>query len=90
MIESGRRITNAAKLIDFFVHDILDYAVLKGKKQNFSKNIKIFNIRDSIDQVIEILQDKAQMKNIQIDTKFNGFLEYENDSGETIMLAKTD
>ena len=30
------------------------------------------------------------MKNIQIDTKFNGFLEYEKHSGETIMLTKTD
>lgn len=37
--ESGRSITNSAQLIDFFVHDILDYAVLKGKKQNFTKNI---------------------------------------------------
>ena len=30
--DSGRSITNSAQLIDFFVHDILDYAVLKGKK----------------------------------------------------------
>ena len=30
--ESGRSITNSAQLIDFFVHDILDYAVLKGKR----------------------------------------------------------
>ena len=29
--DAGRRINNSAKLIDFFVHDILDYAVLKGK-----------------------------------------------------------
>ena len=29
---AARKITNSAQLIDFFVHDILDYAVLKGKK----------------------------------------------------------
>ena len=46
--ESGRRINNSSKLIDFFVHDILDYAVLKGKNQNFSKRIQIFDIKDSV------------------------------------------
>ena len=49
MKDSSRRMGNAAKFIDFFVHDILDYAVLKGKRSNFAKNIKVFNIKESIE-----------------------------------------
>ena len=71
--DSGKSITNSAQLIDFFVHDILDYAVLKGKKQNFTKNISIFDIEDCIQGVIQILNDKASMKNIDIFTRFEGF-----------------
>ena len=52
MKDAGRCITNSAQLIDYFVHDMLDYAVLKGKKQNFTKNIKIFDLINSIDSVI--------------------------------------
>ena len=68
--DSGRSITNSAQMIDFFVHDILDYAVLKGKKQNFTKNISIFDIRECIEDVLKILKDKSSMKNIEIQTKF--------------------
>lgn len=71
--DSGRRINNSSKLIDFFVHDILDYAVLNGKNQNFTKRIQIFDVRDSVDQIIELMKDKAQMKNITIKTEFFGF-----------------
>ena len=55
MKDSGRRIRNSAKLIDYFVHDMLDYAVLKGKNQYFTKRIEIFDIKDSIDQIIELM-----------------------------------
>lgn len=43
--DSGRRIRNSTKLIDFFVNDMLDYSVLKGKNQNFTKNVEVFDIQ---------------------------------------------
>lgn len=49
---------------------MLDYAVLKKKKKNFRKNIEIFDIREAIDQVIEILKDKAEMRKLCINTQF--------------------
>ena len=33
----------------------------------------MFDIKDSIDQVIELMKDKADLKNIKIETKFIGF-----------------
>ena len=89
--DSGKSITNSAQLIDFFVHDILDYAVLRGKKQNFTKNIKYFNVEEAINQVLEILNDKAVMKNIQIQSKFEGFYShYTPRYGRNVLLIKTD
>lgn len=37
--EATNKINNSGQLIDFFVHDMLDFAVLKNKKKNFTKNI---------------------------------------------------
>ena len=34
--------------------------------------MEIFDIRESINQIIEIMQDKANLKNIDIKTKFIG------------------
>ena len=72
--DSSRTITNSAKMIDFFVHDILDYAVLRSKNQKFKKNIQIFNIKEVIEEVVDILKDKAIMKNIDIQLEFKGFI----------------
>lgn len=65
---SGRYITNSAQLIDFFVHDMLDYTILTSKKENFTKNIETFDIKESIEQIIGIMKDKADMKKIEIKT----------------------
>ena len=37
-------------------------------------NNSIFNIKTSIDEIKEILEDKVKMKAIQIDIKFNSFI----------------
>ena len=73
---AARKITNSAQLIDFFVHDILDYALLKGKKQNFMPDIQIFDIEEAVNQVVEVLQDKANMKAIKIIREYQGFKQH--------------
>ena len=91
--DSGRRISQSVKMIDYFVHDILDYAVLKGKEQNFTKREQIFDIKDSVNKVIEIMRDKAEFKNISIQTEFIGFQGHQVNlkKGPVIKyLAKTD
>jgi hypothetical protein len=61
---------NASNFIDFFVHDILDYTMLNKESTNFTKNISAFDIRDSVTQIIEIQEDKAEMKNISVKVRY--------------------
>lgn len=42
------KIFSAAKFIDYFVHDILDYTLLNKEQKNFLKNKTIFDIREAI------------------------------------------
>lgn len=46
---------SATKFIDFFVHDILDYSILNKEEKNFSKNFGVFDIREAIQEIIDIL-----------------------------------
>lgn len=41
---------------------MLDYTILSSKKENFIKNIETFDIKESIEQIIDIMKDKANMK----------------------------
>ena len=42
--ESAKKIFSAAKFVDYFVHDILDYTMLNKESQNFVKDIKTNNL----------------------------------------------
>ena len=74
----GRKVSQAAKFIDFFVHDILDYTILNRDKKNFRKDITEFSIKEAIQEILEIQEDKANMKEIDIKTQFKGFVCKEN------------
>lgn len=67
------KIQNSGKFIKFFVHDILDFSILKQDGDKFVKNIAVFDIRDSIQEILEIQEDKIAMKNIKVETEFVGF-----------------
>ena len=77
----GKKMTSAAKFIDFFVHDILDYTMLNKEEKSFTKALMVFDIREAVLEIITIQEDKAQMKNISLRTVYNGF---ENDDEEDI------
>ena len=63
--------TSSSNLLLLNVEDILGYAQLKACK--FRKNIKSFNIKRAIDEIISIQQYQAESKNIKIGTSFHGF-----------------
>jgi signal transduction histidine kinase len=44
--------------MEFLVQDLLDFAQIKAGK--FRKNIKLFNIKEAIDQVVAIQSYKAK------------------------------
>lgn len=56
--------TSSAKFIDYFVHDMLDYTVLTNDCANFTKIVTLFDIRTAIEEIYQILEDKANMKEI--------------------------
>lgn len=62
-----KKIVSASKFIDYFVHDMLDYTILNKDERNFTKTVEEFNIKNTIHEIIEILQDKISMKSIQVD-----------------------
>ena len=61
---SGKKMASSTKFIDFFVHDILDYTILNKNSKTFTKNISIFNVEESIKEIIDSLSDKTEMKDI--------------------------
>ena len=72
---------SAANFIDFFVHDILDFTVLQETAHNFSKNDSVFDIREAIQQIIDTLEAKTQIKGIttrkrylNFETRTHGFM----------------
>ena len=51
---SGSKMTSAAKFIDHFVHDILDYTILNNDSKNFIKDLSIFDVRKAVKEILEI------------------------------------
>lgn len=49
-----KKIVSASKFIDYFVHDMLDYTILNKEEKNFTKTLEKFNIKNSINEIIEI------------------------------------
>jgi len=80
-------VTAATKFIDFFVHDILDYSVMTQNEKNFYKDNTVFDVRESITEIITILEYKTSMKDINVRTLFRGF---EHLKPERQSLVKTD
>jgi hypothetical protein len=58
----SKKIMSATKFTDFFVHDILDYTIITKEGNNFVKNITVFDIKDAINELKDILEDKIRMK----------------------------
>ena len=59
MKQCVRKMGSATKFIDFFVHDILDYTLLKKESVNFVKNVEVFNIQSAVSEIIKSLEDKV-------------------------------
>lgn len=68
-----RRIQLGSEFIHFFVDDMLDYTVLKNKEQNFSKNEGYFDVKLSVQEIVEMQEDRLKLKDICIHTYFVGF-----------------
>ncbi len=65
------------------MHDILDYSSLNKGKLHLEKNIEIFDVKQAVNEIIDIQHDKCVIKQIDLKTQFHGFNENE-------FLIKTD
>ena len=52
---------------------MLDYTILNKEEKNFMKTVDTFDIREAINEIIEIQEDKILMKNLQIEYIYKGF-----------------
>jgi two-component system sensor histidine kinase/response regulator len=59
-----RKLKQAVKFITFFVNDILDYSMLSKKKENFTADIKVFDVRKAVSEILSMQVDRAAIKNI--------------------------
>jgi ribosomal 30S subunit maturation factor RimM len=59
--------------LDFFIHDLLDFSVLNKNEQNFTKINSVFDIREAVQQIIQMQTDKISMKQIRLEEKYPGF-----------------
>ena len=84
----------AGKFIDYFVHDILDYSILSREDKKFTKDITRFDIRVAIEEIIELMDDKAKMKQIDVSAFYTLFptiaIPMAIVTGEISYIIKTD
>ena len=70
----SKRIVSASKIIDYFIHDMLDYTQLcKDGDNDFQKVVETHDMRKTVNEIIEIQLDKIHMKAITIDLQYRGF-----------------
>lgn len=60
--------TSSTKLLKFLVSDILDFSRMKQNK--FRKEIKEFNVKESVQEILEIQQYQAEQTGITLESKF--------------------
>jgi signal transduction histidine kinase len=72
MDRTNKRLYSAAKFIDFFIHDILDYSLLLNNKK-FMKQNKIFDIKEALQEIFEILETKIKTRQVSIRAEFDNF-----------------
>ena len=73
--------------VEFFVNDMLDYAVLQNSEAGFIKQIACFDIREGIQEILNILERKIQIKKLTIEQEFENF---QLEDGKENYIVKTD
>lgn len=54
----------STKILNFLVHDILDYGQLESDK--FRQNLSYSDLRDSINEILDVLNSKASSRGITL------------------------
>ena len=62
---------SSTKLLNFYVADLLSLSQINKKK--FRKNISKFDIREAVQEIVEIQRDKLSFNRINLKTEYLGF-----------------
>ena len=62
---------SSTNILHFFVNDLLDFAQIQSN--NFKKTIEAFNVKDAIQELLEMQTFQAKSKNLKIQCFFNNF-----------------
>ena len=62
---------SSTKLLNFYVADLLSLSQIE--KNKFRKNESKFCLREAVEEVIRIQQDKINQNQLQVKTEFLGF-----------------
>ena len=62
---------SSSKILSFVVSDMLSLAQINSNK--FRKNTSIFNIKDTVEEVVSIQKEKMDARDITLTTKYVGF-----------------
>ena len=73
--------------MDFFVNDMLDYAVLMKTESAFVKKNENFDIREAIEEIEQVLNGKIKMKKLVVDKVFENF---QGGNGQSNFIVRTD
>ena len=64
---------NQTSLIDFFVHNMLDYSILLNNDESFTKDNTNFDIHECMKEIYALLVDKVRYKKINLSIDSEGF-----------------
>ena len=68
-LQKGQKYLGAsAKIMENLIQDLLDYSQIKAGK--FRKNLKYFDIKETVKETFGILKTKADAKNIRLEHMF--------------------
>ena len=70
LIVKSKMQNSSTKLLKFFVRDLLDFQQIKMNK--LKKDVQSFNLRDGVQEVVDVLEYQASRAGIPISLDFVG------------------
>lgn len=84
-LESTKMQMSSSKILNFLVNDILDFSQLKSGK--FRKDNSNFNIKEAVEEIVQIQKEKAEFCGINLFYDLENFPRKGDDEFEHIICT---
>lgn len=71
-----RLIWSSSQLIDFFMHDMLDFAIFYERRRKIMKTQEVFCLREALEFLIDIFKHKVDLKEINLELDLRNILDH--------------